>query len=62
MVAIKMRYRYVSFTASKVSKYGVFSGLYFPVLGLNTGIYGAEKPPYLETFYAVYASSPGSLL
>ena len=50
MVAIKVRYRYVSFTASKVSKYGVFSGLYFPVLGLNAGKYGAEKPPYLDTF------------
>ena len=26
-------------TAWKVSKYGVFSGLYFPVFGLNTKIY-----------------------
>ena len=26
-------------TASKVSKYGVFSGPYFPVSGLNTEIY-----------------------
>ena len=25
--------------ARKVSKYGVFSGPYFPVFGLNTGIY-----------------------
>ena len=25
--------------AWKVSKYGVFSGPYFPVFGLNTGIY-----------------------
>ena len=26
--------------AWKVSKYGVFSGPYFPVVGLNTEIYG----------------------
>ena len=30
-------------TAWKVSKDGVFSGLYFPVFGLNTGKYGAKK-------------------
>ena len=29
----------VSYTAWKVSKYGVFSGPYFPVFGLNTGRY-----------------------
>ena len=29
----------VSNTASKVSKYGVISGPYFPVFGLNTEIY-----------------------
>ena len=34
-------------TAWKVSRYGVFSGLYFPVLG-------PEKTPYLDTFHAVY--------
>ena len=28
------------FTAGKDSKYGVFSGPYFPVFGLNTEIYG----------------------
>ena len=28
------------FTASKVSKYGVFSGPYFPAFGLNLGRYG----------------------
>ena len=37
----------------KVSKYGVFSNPYFPVLGLNTGKYGPEKPSYLDTFHAV---------
>ena len=40
-------------TAWKVSRYGVFSGPYFPVFGLNTGIYGQEKTPYLDTFHAV---------
>ena len=39
----------------KVSKYGVFAGPYFPVFGLNTGKYGPEKTPYLDTFYAVSA-------
>ena len=28
-----------------MSKYGVFSGPYFPVFGLNTGKYGPEKTP-----------------
>ena len=34
------------FTAWKVSKYGVFSGPYYPAFGL-------EKPPYFDTFHAV---------
>ena len=29
-----------------MSRYGVFSGLYFPVFGLNTGKYGSEEIPY----------------
>ena len=29
-------------TAWKVSKYGVFSGLYFPIFGLNTEIYSVN--------------------
>ena len=47
----------------KVAKYGVFSGPYFPVIGLNTEIYGVNqfeyrkirnrKTPYLDTFHAV---------
>ena len=37
--------RYI--TASKVSKYGVFSGP-------NKGKYGPKKTPYLDTFHAVY--------
>ena len=41
------------YTAWKVSKYGVISGLYFPVFGLNKGQYGPEITPYLDTFQAV---------
>ena len=40
------------FTVRKVSKYEVFSGPYFPVFSPNTGKYGPEKPPYLDTFHA----------
>ena len=36
-----------------MSKYEVFSGPYFPVFGLNTGEYGPEESPYLDTFHAV---------
>ena len=36
-----------------MSKYGVLSGPYFPVFGLNTGKYGPEKTSYLDTFHAV---------
>ena len=35
-------------------KYGVFSGPYFPVFGLNTGEYGPENTPYLDNFHAVW--------
>ena len=44
-----------------MSRYGVFSGPYFPVFGLNTeissntGKYGPEKNPYLDTFHTVFA-------
>ena len=39
-------------------KYEVIFGPYFPVLGLNTEIYGVEKhgqeiTPYFDTFHAV---------
>ena len=34
-----------------MSKYRVFSGLYFPV-------FGPEKTPYLDTFHAVHYPSP----
>ena len=40
-------------TAWKLSKYGVFSGPFIPVFGLNTEKYGPEKTPYLDTFHAV---------
>ena len=50
-------------TAWKVSKYGVTSGPYFPIIGLNTEIYGVnlrnqseyrpEITPYLDTFHAL---------
>ena len=33
----------ISITAWKVSKYGVFSGPYFPVFSPNRGKYGQEK-------------------
>ena len=36
-----------------MSKYGIFSGPYFPVFELNTGKYGPEKTPYLDIFHAV---------
>ena len=36
-----------------MSKYGVISGPYFPIFGLNTGKYGPEITPYLDTFHAV---------
>ena len=41
-------------TAWKVSKYGVFSGPYFPVVP-NTGKYESEKTPYLDHFHAVWS-------
>ena len=40
-------------TAWKVPKCGVISGPYFPVFGLNTGKYGPEITPHLDTFHAV---------
>ena len=39
-------------TAWKVSKYVVISGPYFPVFNPNTGEYGPEITPYLDTFHA----------
>ena len=41
------------FTAWKVPKHGVISGLYFPVFSPNTGKCGPEITLYLDTFHAV---------
>ena len=41
------------YTKWKGSKYGVFSGPYLPLFGLNTGKSGPEKTPNLDTFHAV---------
>ena len=41
-----------------MSKYGVISGPYSPVFGLNTGKYGPEITPYLGTFHAVLTANP----
>ena len=35
-----------------MSIYGVFSGPYFPVFGLNTGKYGPDETPHLSTFHS----------
>ena len=40
--------------AWKLSKYGAFSGPYFPIFRMNAGKYRPEKTPWLGTFYAVY--------
>ena len=40
-------------TAWNVSTCGVFPSLYFPVFSPNTGKYGPEKTPYLDTFHVV---------
>ena len=40
-----------------------FSGPHFPVFSPNTGKYGPEKTPYLDTFHAVIRQSlPSSSL
>ena len=41
-----------------MSKYGVISGPYFPVFGLNTGKYGPEITLYLGTSHAVLTANP----
>ena len=46
----------VTISSWKLSKYGVFSGPYFPAFGLNTGKYGPEKTRYLDTFHAVLST------
>ena len=39
-----------------MSKYGVFPDPYFPIFSPNTGKYGPEKTPYLDTFHALQAA------
>ena len=34
-----------------------FSALYFLIFGLNTGKYGPEKTPYLDTFHEVISGA-----
>ena len=41
-------------TAWKLSKYGVFSGPYFTIFGLNTEKYGPKEYLYLDNFHAVH--------
>ena len=40
-------------TVWKKPKYGVFSGPYFLVFGLNAGKYGPGKAPYMDTYHAL---------
>ena len=41
----------------KCSNMKFFSGPYFPVFSPNTGKYGPERTPYLDTFHAVETST-----
>ena len=51
-----------------MSKYGVFSGPFFPVFEPektwypNTRKYGPEKTPYLDTFHAVFVIAVFSVI
>ena len=42
----EIRGQFLFDTARKVAKYGVISGPYFPVFGLNAGKYGPEKTAF----------------
>ena len=44
----------LNYTARNVSKYGVFSGPYFPVLGLNTEIFLSLSRPYSRMCIRIY--------
>ena len=55
LVNLSNRKSWHRITAWKVSKYGIFSGPYFPgKFSTNTGKYGPEKTPYLDIFCAMY--------
>lgn len=43
-------------------KFGVSSGLYFPLFRLSTGKDGPEKPPYWDTFHAVFVQSQDTVI
>ena len=38
----------------KVSKYGIFSGPYFPVFGLNAEIYGGKYGPEKTPIWTLF--------
>ena len=49
------------YTAWKVYKYGVFSGPYFPVFGLNTEIYGVNLlSKFLDPLWNILIYTPNS--
>ena len=60
--AVGFGYDQLQITAWKASKYEVFSGPHFSVLGLNKGKYGPQKSPYLHTFHAVNVASNINLI
>ena len=49
----KHRKLIMTYSAWKISKYGVISGPYFPVFSLKIGKYKPEITSYLDTFHAV---------
>ena len=49
----KHRKLIMTYTAWKISKYGVISGPYFPAFSLKIGKYEPEITSYLDTFHAV---------
>ena len=61
MFLITLIFKKKSYAAWKVSKYGVFSDSCLPVFSPNTGKYGPEKTPYLDTFHAVFMLEVGCL-
>ena len=48
------KFAYVSYTARKMSKYGVSSGPYLPIFSPNTETHGPKRTTYLDTFHAVF--------
>ena len=52
-VLLKLASYIAIYTMWNFFKHGVFSGLYFLVLGMSIGKYRAEKTPYLNIFHAV---------